>query len=272
VGAKALHEHGTTKQFEGGGRVAALMETSNVRKILDVTGKLAIAVLGLALLIFFKSNTTKKFDAFLLVTIIAFYANLLLMAARCMPLYDRYMLAIMPFIFIGAARTIIIVYENIKIKFLKALAVILISVSALVPLNPTLDFGAFYSGNNGIEQAVNFMTDKKVCIIYGIGIGAWPLSYYFYNVCPYYAVAYAEMDKAKKFISTNESVAVYLLVNSEKADNTVIEKEFSYVPGSGFICGIKKMCDIYENGKIRYVIYEIIKSSEIKNGGLMGIK
>jgi hypothetical protein len=52
----------------------------------------------------------------------------------------------------------------------------------------------------------------------------------------------------------------------------VIEKEFSYVPGSGFICGIKKMCDIYENGKIRYVIYEIIKSSEIKNGGLMGIK
>lgn len=231
--------------------------------------KLVVFNLGLGILAFVKGNEKRKTDVFLLFTVIVFYLMLFFMAGRRMPIYDRYLYVIIPFLIIGTARVLSFITGIIRGKVLST--IVLISLVIIISLTgeKKIDFGAYYNNYNGIKQAREFFINKKNVVILGFDAGYWHMLYYFYEVAGFHGYSYSkeEFEKASRYIKQNEGKNIYLLCKNNKTNKDTIEivkNKFENINGIYFDYTVSHINTVYYAGEEAYYIFKIKKKSNLK--------
>ncbi len=231
------------------------------------------------LLMLVRDNNKRRLDIFFGITVLMFYGMLFFMAGRGLPVYDRYMVVIMPFMAIFAGRGTAFVFETAK-KFSYISAAVLTGAFAIFygqPYFPSIKMGALYDYSDGIEKASE-VVKKSGRSVLGVGAHYYVMTYYFYRqlLGDY---PYTEMEKLKKYFTPDENTGDFLLVRTPDAldldqksensgfsytDNEIIEK-FGSIPGVYFNRELRKNTEIYSGGRRKYILFTLEKKGPLKN-------
>lgn len=213
-------------------------------------------------------KTYKKKDMFIFGNAVFFYIMMVFMAARGLPVYDRYLVVIMPFMALALARGAFGIFELLKSRSKAAAASVflMVIVLSLMPFNPKIKMGALYDGNDGIKEAAEKINKTKMPVA-GLNCGYYVMTYYFYGVL-LGDYGFSETGRIKNVFAQDEREGLMLLVMLE---NGGIYENPESIPGKfGVLKGLYrdrelKLDDtVTAGGKIKYAIYSLKKTGKDK--------
>ncbi len=226
------------------------------------------ALIAGLILIFIKGNGYIKKDITVYLTFVLFYMTLAAMTFRHVPIFERYLVVIVPFTAIVIARGVSVIFEIVnKLHIIPAV----ISAAAvfsfvLLPLDRKMNIGALYDVNDGIEKAVGSIPDKENSVAINLGIQHCVALYYYYD----FALNAGHIDgiNREKHIIRDITMAVegrkkYIISTAEGAK--VVDTEIKQINGLYYNHKPVLYKVIEHNNQPKYFVYEIIKTTPIKN-------
>jgi hypothetical protein len=171
------------------------------------------------------------------------------MILRGMPFYDRYLIPILPFIYIILGDCLYGSFEIIKNKWAAAIAAGAMFFLIILPVNPQLNTGAYFSENDGIEDTAILVKKSRDPIVYNIGVNSWVLSYYFFNVCKPGSLKNLKPEQSGEIpeLDRNSKNDCFILTNPEiQAERAITDKFNAY-----------EKIPVIKSGKLKYLIYKI---------------
>lgn len=230
--------------------------------------KPAIALISAVILLLIPKNIYRKKDIFIFGNTLFFYLMMVFMAARGLPVYDRYLVVIMPFMALALARGGVGIFEFLKGRSKTAAAAVFILIISLsiMPFNPEIKMGALYDGNDGIKEAAEKI-NKTGMPVAGLNCGYYVMTYYFYGVL-LGDYGFSETDRIKNVYAQDEREGLILLAMLE---NGGIYENPESIPGKfGVLKGLYRDRELmlYDTvkagGKIKYGIYGLKKTGKDK--------
>jgi len=228
--------------------------------------KLIAAIIGGLVLISLK-NSHKKTDIIIFLTVILFYFTLAIMTFRRVPIFERYLVVIVPFITLLLARTAVYLYDLLgpKNKVFGFITASIFMLFALLPFNKTMDIAAFYSVNDGLDTAINSIPDKQKAVALNMGIHYCVALYYYYDFANFYGNIYGiatEKEIVKNYTRHDEGREKYIIANNDGAK--VVNEDIKIINGVYYDHKPILKNITYFEGKPKYYVYKLEKVSKLK--------